>query len=337
MTVLYVASDQEGAGKTALCAALAQIMKRKGNKVAIFKPVASAGQNANPDLDTETYRKLLDQTSEDQPLDLSSAGLTPELLEQAKAAFDRVSDGADVVVVEGSSGLSASDAKTLVEALDAKVVIVSRYDRDLSAFQMKPWQAVFGKRIVGYVINGLTRYAGTEANAKLPSAMESEGLRLLGIIPEDRRLLGVTVNTIMEHLEGRLISRDGDVESLVEHFMVLGLTMDPGELYFGLRENKAVIVRGDRPDIQMAALATPTSCLVCTRGVEPIEYVRYEAEQEEVPLIVVESDTLATMDAMNGLLDRARFDHPRKLTRFTELLEQHIDLPVIFQSLGLES
>ncbi len=337
MTVLYVASDQEGAGKTALCAALAQIMKRKGNNVAIFKPMASADQDVDSDPDTETYRKLLDQVVDGKPLGLSSGGLTPELLEQAKSAFNNVSEGADVVIVEGSSGLSASDAKTLVEAFDAKVIVVSRYDRELSSSQMKPWQAVFGKRIVGYVINGLTLYASTEANTKLPSTMKSDGLPLLGIIPEDRRLLGVTVNTIMEHLEGRLISRGGDMESLVEHFMALGLTMDPGELYFGLRENKAVIVRGDRPDIQMAALATSTSCLVCTRGIEPIEYVQYEAEQEEVPLIVVESDTLATMNAVNGLLDKARFDHHRKLTRFTELLEQHINLPALFQSLGLES
>ena len=56
-------------------------------------------------------------------------------------------------------------------------------------------------------------------------------------------------------------------------------------------ENKAVIVRGDRPDLQMAALNTSTACIVLTKGVEPIEYVRYEAEQEEVSLIVVETDT----------------------------------------------
>ncbi len=70
MTVLYVASDQEGAGKTALCAALAQIMKRKGNKVAIFKPVASADQDVDSDPDTETYLKLLDQFVDGKPLGL---------------------------------------------------------------------------------------------------------------------------------------------------------------------------------------------------------------------------------------------------------------------------
>ena len=63
-----------------------------------------------------------------------------------------------------------------------------------------------------------------------------------------------------------------------------GWGLDAGELYFGLRESKAVIVRGDRPDMQMAALTTPTTCMLLTQGIEPIEYVRNEAELEEVPI-----------------------------------------------------
>ena len=336
MVVLYVASDQEGAGKTALCSALAQTLARRGNTVAVFKPLAAAGLGGALDPDADAYIKLLDRTVEDWPLDSSEMGLTSELLSKIKSQFAGVAGEAEVVLVEGSCALSSDDTKTLVEALDASVVVVARYDRELSASQMKPWRESLGDRLAGFVVNGVTRYAGAEANATVPQAMESEGLPLLGMTPEDRRLLGVSVGAIMAHLDGRLISDDCDDDSLVEHFMTLGLTMDPGELYFGLRENKAVIVRGDRPDIQMSALATPTACMVCTKGVEPIEYVQYEARQEEVPLIVVQSDTIATMDALNALMSRTRFDHPLKLSRFVELLERHVDLPALFQRLNLK-
>ncbi len=336
MVVLYVASDQEGAGKTALCSALAQSLEQRGNAVAVFKPLAAAGLGGAQDPDADAYVKLLDRPVEGWPLDSSEKGLTSELLSEVESQFGRLAGGADVVLVEGSCALSSDETKTLVGALDASVVVVVRYDRELSTSRLKPWRASLGDRLAGFVVNGVTRYAGAEANATVLQAVESEGLPLLGMTPEDRRLLGVSVGTIKAHLDGRLISDDCDDDSLVEHFMTLGLTMDPGELYFGLRENKAVIVRGDRPDIQMSALATPTACMVCTKGIEPIEYVQYEAKQEEVPLIIVQSDTIATMDALNDLMSRTRFDHPLKLFRFVELLERHVDLPALFQRLGLK-
>jgi BioD-like phosphotransacetylase family protein len=165
--------------------------------------------------------------------------------------------------------------------------------------------------------------------------MSSAGLASLGVIPEDRRLLSLTVSQIAAELHGRYVLFEELGDRLVEHFMVGGMSLDSGEPYFRLRENKAVIIRGDRPDIQMAALQTPTACMLLTNGIEPIEYVAYEAEQERVPVIVVEPDTLSTMDALGTVSSRASFDHPSKLERFGELLEEHVDLAAIYAGLGL--
>ena len=332
MTVLYVASDQEGAGKTALCATLARMIEQRGKGVAVFKPVARDGQ----DSDAGVYHSLLSQRAEGWPIGRPEKGLDQGTLEKVRAAFESVSQGADVVVVEGSCALTPQESRQLADALDAKAVVVARYRQDLVASHLKEWTQIFEGRLLGFVINGLTRYLGTEARTRLLPSMESEGLASLGIIPEDRRLLGVTVGQLAEHLEGRFIVCGEKSDGLVEHFLVGGFTMDAGELYFGLRDNKAAVIRGDRPDMQMAALATPTACIILTKGIEPIEYVRYEAEQEEVPMMVVQADTLGTMAALNSLMDRARFDHPLKVSRFAELLEEHVDLPALFGALGVE-
>ena len=52
--------------------------------------------------------------------------------------------------------------------------------------------------------------------------------------------------------------------------------------------------------------------------------------------MVVKSDTIATMDAMNSLMERALFDHPRKLDRFVQLVEEYIDLQCVLGALGIE-
>ena len=332
MTVLYVASDQQGAGKTAVCATLASILEQRDKKVAVFKPLVGEPKS---DPDADIYEKLMGQRADGWPLKLPKRGLNTGLLEKVKTAFDRVSEGTDVVLVEGSSDLSIKGSRQVADALDAKAVVVARYRDDLSASELKGWQEALGERLLGFVVNAMTRYMGTEVRTRLLPSMESEGLVSLGVVPEDRRLLGVSVRQLAEHLDGRFIVCEEKADGLVEHLMVGGMGMDPGEYYFGVRDNKAVIVRGDRPDLQMSALTTPTSCMVLTKGIEPIEYVKYESEQEEVSVMVVETDTLGTMEAVNTLVDRARFDHPLKLSRFAELLEQHVDLPALFSGLGL--
>jgi len=335
MAVLYLASDQEGAGKTALCASLAHRMEQAGRKAAVFKPVAGEGLGADSDPDVASFHKLLDQRAEGWPIDLPKRGLTAKPLGEIRAAFDRVSEGADLILVEGSCALSLDQTGELANSLDAKVLVVSRYRRDLSASDLKRWEAV-GNSLIGFVINGLSPYLGTEASTILLPSLEAEGLVCFGVIPEDRRLLGVSVRQLAEHLDGRFVACEEKADTLVEHLMVGGMGMDPGELYFGERSDKAVIVRGDRPDVQMPALNSLTSCMVLTKGIEPIEYVKYEAEQEEVALMVVQTDTLDTMEALNSLMGRARFDHPLKLSRYGELVGQHVDLPALFGVLGLE-
>ena len=331
MVVVYVVSEQDGAGKTALTAALAHVLRGQGQRATALKPIAS--ESADPD--PEIYRVLLGQEADSRPLELPGEGLTPQVMEEVSSQVAQVSKEADVVLVEGSGRLSAEDSAQLAEALSAKVLVVSRYDPGLEAAQLTHWREELGERLAGFVINGLTRYMGTDARTSLLPSMEREGLVSFGLIPEDRRLLGATVRQVAEHLEGRFTTCEEKADRLVEHFMVGGMGMDPGELYFGSREDKAVIVRGDRPDLQMSALGTPTACMVLTKGIDPIEYVTYEAEQEEVSIMVVPTDTLATMDSLKTLMDGSRFDHPAKLSRFAELVTDHIDLPALFDALGV--
>ena len=329
--VLYVASDRDGAGKTALCAALARALAGAGKNAAVFKPFALDQSDA----DADSYRTLLNGTAGEWPVELPVDGLSDSLVKRAVSVATDVGDGADILIAEGSAGLSHDDSTKLVDALNASVLAVIGYRTDLSADDLAVWSERHGDRLAGFVINGLTRYAGTEVEKGLLTEAGSRGLSVLGVVPEDRRLLGVTVGQVAEHLDGDFVVDGNGAGGLVEHVMVGGMGMDPGEFHFGLRENKAVIVRGDRPDIQMAALGTSTACLVLTKGIAPIEYVKNEAELEEVPVMVVSTDTLSTMDAVDGLIDGARFDHPLKLERYRDLLEQHVDLAALFGRLGL--
>ena len=109
--------------------------------------------------------------------------------------------------------------------------------------------------------------------------------------------------------------------------------MDPGEYVFSTKSDKCVVVRGDRPDVQMSALQTDVSCFIMTNGIDPIEYVQYESQEEKVPIIVVEKDTLQTMDDVGKLQSEVSFDHPEKLERMSSLIGSSVDLKILIEGL----
>ena len=131
---------------------------------------------------------------------------------------------------------------------------------------------------------------------------------------------------LSEHLGGRFVACEEKSDALVEHLLVGGMGMDPGQLYFGLRENKAVIVRGDRPDLQMAALDTATACLILTGGKTPVQYIAHHAELRQTPMLATSASTLDTMELLHSIGDMASVHSPHKAQCFAELLEAHCDL-----------
>ena len=135
---------------------------------------------------------------------------------------------------------------------------------------------------------------------------------MLGAIPEDRAMLAVTVEQVAAHLGGAWVQEPENTDSLIERFLIGGNILDSGETYYGRYSNQAVIVRTERPDIQLASLMEDTTCLVLTGRGDPTEYIKAEAMQRSVPLIRVEQDTIPTAESLAGLLDKAAVHSTRE-------------------------
>ena len=340
MPTLYIASDQERVGKTALSITIAHNLSQKGKKIALFKPYHSKAHVGEPNQDGRLLRQASD-------IHISQADSWPTTLPDDDAfahiptsevlrTFQEITSEADISIVEGLSGLQGtigSASSRLANELDATVVVVIGYTAELTTESVLSAKEIFGDRLAGIVLNGVTKYKVREVKGRMVPKLETQGIKVLAVMPEDRRLLGISVGQLVEHLNGTFLSLEEKSDELVEHFLIGGLILDWGVLYFERFSNKAVIVRGDRPDIQMATLGTPTSCIVLTGGHQPIQYVSYEAMEEEVPLIQVETDTLSSAAALESIHEKASFDHPLKREQFRNLISEHGDLEPLYQSL----
>ena len=319
---LVVVSTERGEGKTSVAATLAHRAAAAGRSAAAIKPFG-AGDEVGPGSDGAIFQRLVGTGADGRPAALPEGELPGSELDAAAEAVAAL--GSDSVVVEASSEISPRDCARLADALDASILVVARHRHGMSADDVLERTGRYGDRLAGALLNCRGTYMATET-AALTEEVEAAGIRVLGAIPEDRRLLGAAVRQIAEHLGGRfLLGEDEGSDELVEHFLVGGWMMDEGTRYFETRTDKAVVIRGDRPDLQMSALSTPTKALVLTSGIEPIEYVLYEAQEEETCLVVVDQDTISTMEALGTIVESARFDHPDKLARMSYLIDSHAD------------
>ncbi len=333
MPTVLVAGNRSRVGKTAVCAALAHILAGDGVSVGVAKPLSSAAHRDSEDTDSSDYAALLGPTIAAGTA--AASGLASQAMANFQAHVEEASARHDVLLVESSDQLGPDVTATAAESIGASVLLTIGYEPGFNPESLAPWREALGNRLACSLVNGVTEYRVRPARSELVPALEKAGLKPAGCLPEDRLLLAVKVDEIARHFSGEYVVEEGDRSALVSNVLVGCQTLDPGELYFGIHDNKAVVVRGDRPDIQMAALSTPTACMVITKNMMPIEYVRYEAGEEEVPVILTEADTLAAMDMLNTVHERARFDHSAKLERMSDLMRDHLDLDALRSTLGL--
>ena len=216
----------------------------------------------------------------------------------------------------------------------SKVLLMVRYVKGLTPADVERAAEPFMDRLAGVLINGVTQYRAREVNQAVGAALEARGIPYWGALEEDRALLAVTVQQIADHLGGRWAQEPENADAPVERFLIGGNIMDLGPTYFGRYCNQAVIVRAGRPDIQMAGLMPQTRCLVLTGREEASQYVKAEALQQGVPVILVESNTQETAEALGGILDHASPPTREKVHRFLQLLRGSLDLDARLGQLG---
>ena len=119
--------------------------------------------------------------------------------------------------------------------------------------------------------------------------------------------------------------------------MVGAMTVDSGITYFKRKENKAVVLRGERADMQLAALETPTKCLIVANNVKPLPSVIVRAQEKHVPIIMVKQDVSAAIAGIETALTKASFHSQRKLDIFGKVLDSRFDFDALYSGLGLEA
>jgi BioD-like phosphotransacetylase family protein len=329
LAALYITSPQAGAGKTMVCAGLGRYLKSQGQRVGFFKPLVAAIKSQTADSDTAFMKKIL---SLKENLEELCPLISGDVAKKVQPAYAKVAKDKDIVIIEGvwqqkPGGKAVEAACEIARALGARVIVVEGYSPELLKTKLADKYEAFGADLLGVVINKVP-LSRMEAVQKLGGAV-------LAVIHEDRTLLSLSVAELAGLVEGRILNEAGKSAELVENYMLGALGVDSGLDYFGRKVNKAVVVKGERPDMQLAALETSTKCLVISGDGEPIYDVSHSAGDKAIPIIVTDEDTSSVMASVEQVLGMTKFNQEKKLPRLAEIMEQRFDFEALSKGLAV--
>jgi hypothetical protein len=316
MPVLLASSLRPLVGKTAVSVAVGQRLDQDGYPVGLVR-LAAAEPDVAAQADARCFASLsLSGQKGDHPLSLS----------EAAGLVKGAGSSGSVFIVELPAGFSPAEA---VRTLGGAVILVER-SADLAVDEVAALQKELGKAFAGIALSAVPRaraatIAETLAHKRIPS---------LALFPEDRLLSSPSIGEMAQALQAEMLFADGRTEEVVERVTIASISADPGQAYFARFGRQAVVVRYDKPDLQLAALNADSRCLILSGGRMPLAYVSERAEAEGVPLLITAKDTVAAVQALEGLYFKSRFGH-QKAERIGQLAAEHLDYDKLLGTLGL--
>lgn len=355
MKSIYITSLERYSGKTAICLALGKRLKADGFSVGYLKPLSLqpwmvAGKIA--DEDASFVKEILELDVE--PWDLSPVVVTPEflfqhlrdggetdLISRVKNAVQATGQDKDVLLLEGGASLREGYAVNLptpqvAHELSSDVLVTVKYRSDIRVLDdTLSAKTRLGELLHGVVINRVPHEAVDYLNNLAIPYLEKQGIPILGALPEERSLAALTVSELIDVLDAEVLTRNCDLEAMVETLTVGAMTADVALHRFREYTNKAVITGGDRTDIQLAALETSTTCLVLTGNLQPSQLIIKQAEDFGVSVLLVRDNTMETVEAIEKVFGKTRLGQPDKLAEFEALFAENLDFERLYQGLGL--
>lgn len=158
----------------------------------------------------------------------------------------------------------------------------------------------------------------------LGEAYSDAGLNALAFVPEDRVLAAPLLNDVISALEADASHvSNGAGEDIIDNPVVASIASDPGQGYFTRENPSAVIVRSDKPDLQLAALNAGAPALIVTGNMPILHYVLERASSDEVPFLRTLLDTVQSVKVIEELFGARPFPGGDvKTRRIVDLLSE---------------
>ncbi|QGN06988.1 phosphotransacetylase family protein [Halorhabdus sp. CBA1104] len=347
MDPILVTSTEEATGKTAVSLAIAKLGDAAGHSVGYMKPKGTRLQSATGktrDEDPMLARQLLGLDAEMHELEpivytptfvqeaIQGREKPAELRDRVLENYEKMASDRDMMVIEGTDrlvtgGIVDLTDNDIAEMLDAKVVLLSRYDEPEDVDDILAAAETLGDSLAGVLFNAVPDSVFDQLTTDVVPFLENRDIPVLGVVPRVQELAGLTVDDLAERLGAEVLTENAGTDLFVERFTVGAMSGESALTQFRRMQNAVMITSGDRPEIITAALeASGIKCIVLGGGFRPSSAIVGRAEEEGVPVLLLQSDTRMVIDRTEDFLKTGPTRSPGTVERMQELLDDHADV-----------
>ena len=353
MVGIYVGATSGYSGKNMIAMGIGLKLQKEGYRVGYMKPVGALPQEKNGvlgDADAFFVQDILGLAENpalvtpvvvDQDFKMKAfTGKCDDLMPRIKAAYEELSKDKDVMIVAGSGSMYSGkycglDGVSVVKALGIKAIVIDRFVKELNYDYLLSMKERLGDQLLGVLLNDIPPSFKEELDTLLHPFLESKGIKVLGKIPSDPLMGAIKVADLADRLGGRIITAQDKSERVVENFLIGTMQVENFMTHFRKSKKSAIIVGGDRSDVQLVALEGQCQCLVLTGNLYPNDIIMTRAEVLEVPIVVVRDDTFTVAKKMEAILSRHKLRDVIKIQHGSQLVSSIIDFPFMKDALGI--
>ena len=354
MPGLYIGGTTGFAGKNLLALTLALTFKEDGYRVGFMKPVGYMPRELEHQMGDEDAYFIQSILNLDDELDLVTPVLfdekfktqtltqdCPDLMEKIESAYQTLSQDKDIMIICGSGSFLHAGKHCDVAGLEVsrtlgtKVILVDRFFKEFYYDYLISSHEQLGSDMIGAVFNCVPSSKIDEAVELMTPLFQRKGIDLLGTIPDDPRLNSHRIKDLAQRLQGKVISAPKNTDHLVDNFLIGTMQVENFMTHFKKKRNSAVIVGGDRSDLQLVALEGRCPCLILTGNLYPNDLILSRSDALEIPIIVVREDTYNVAKGMEKILNSSKFREPSLIDYGVKMIKSNLDIARIKQRLGM--
>jgi len=352
---VYIAATRQNDGKTTASIGLMAVLRARFDRLGFIKPVGQRYvevQGHRVDADALLMRDVYGCANELK--DMSPVAVDrqftrryldaphPEELERLVCeSFERVAEGKDMVVIEGTGHAGVGsifdlDNARVAALLQAPVLLVACGGIGKPFDEITLNRAVFekhGVKLAGVLINKVKHDKIEEVARYMERALGRVGIALLGVIPHRPPLLLPTVRHVLDALDATLLNGERSLDQSVRRIVIGAMTPHQALHYF--EDRCLVITPGDRDDLVLTAISLASTTqeaehgiagIVLTGGVRPRRNVLRVIQRTAIPVMVSDEDTYRVASTLHDMMVKIKPNEIEKIHLVQQTYEKYFDV-----------
>jgi BioD-like phosphotransacetylase family protein len=351
---VFLAATGQNRGKTTVSLGLIAAILGRGHRLGFLKPLGQRYLVVNgtrADEDAVLVRQVFDlpdALNDMSPVTLPRHFTTDYIMgrvsdpleRQVTDAYARVAADKELVIIEGTGhagvgavvGISNARAASM---LDAPVIIVSEGGVGRPIDEIVLNCALFaqrGVRVLGAIVNKVDVASHPALPEVLRRGLAQQGVELLGWLPYSQMLANPSLELIVTHLHGELLSGAATPGHTIGE-VAIG-AMHAGHAMSLLTDRTLLITPGDREDLVLASLAAnrlapqapKVTGIVLTGGFRPSAAVLAGLRCSNLFAYLVEADTFRTAQSVSEILVKTHPSDTEKIETIIDLVARSLDV-----------